>query len=1383
MHSDETSVPTKKEAQTASILIVEDEYVLANDIRAMVQELGYSVDGVAYSISDAAEMIDSHPPDVVLLDLRLGKEEMGATLAREVLNPTNIPFIYLTSYTSGAYFEAAKQTMPYGYLTKPIAQEALRTAIELARYKAENEDIKKEKQVKELLLSISRAIASTQNAAVLFKTIIAELQPVFDFYDVGLFVVNETEDYHIDLVAEMPEISPSEVAYSLFERQLHKIPHQNSAVAWMMQQITAGQPLLFDFQDLMQRFPDYPQWAAMQPFGYRDCLVTVLRVRGEVIGMFCLNSLHKDHFSFKQFPLFQAIADQVAITLRNILAQQEVLAQKQRVEQLLSISEAITQIKDRKQLLKTIYERIRPILPYDNCGLFVLTEDEQQHYELIDAETIGYDSSQIAIEQQHGTHSRYRHTGSAVDMMMQRGPGLFLVEDFIEDHPQATIMYESGLRQLIAGPLTYGGEAIGMLCFNSKQEDFYTEQHLPLFRAISEQVSVAVANVLANEQVLAEKAQVEKLYTLSEVIAGIQHRRQLRTAFERIRQILPYNSAGLFVLTEDEQHHYELLDSDTLNGDPTQRQIEDRFGKYAHYPHANSPIEAYMQAEGPVLTTVTEGQQRFPGYPQWEALQQADLQQIMVVPLRQAGEVTGLLNLISQRADQYSEADFSLFQTIADQLSVAVANVLANERGQKEKQFKETLLEISEVATQIRDREGLYEAVMDKLKPLIKFDDAVLILYSEETEQFTHVQVHANSLARNHPYFDRIMHQSYPLKNSPFEDILNAPKIDFIEREAWLKKHPDHLGLLMMKDIGEDYTISLQLHEGKRPYAALLLHFTEKPLFDDKVKELYANIADQLSVAVSNVLANEDIQRREREQRLQVDLINTFNQDASWPEKLREVVRLLQPYLDTNLVIFALQPEATPSFCYTYERLTYEEYRCLDYEGFLRATGLSEPAYRDQRDEGTTTILATKEDFVRYAEQNKVLQAVAERFSVQSGLFVPLHLGQKGYFKVSFLSRSSTGYDAQDATLVRTLKPSLELALEKLLAYENIARLNEALAREKAYLQEEINTTYDFSAMIGQTEAMQAVFERVRQVSHNDTTVLVLGETGTGKELIARALHDASPRREKPLVKVNCAALPESLIDSELFGHEKGAFTGALQRRIGKFELAHEGTLFLDEVGELPLSVQAKLLRVLQEKEFERLGSNTTLQSDFRLITATNRNLEQAVQQNTFRMDLYYRLSAFPVRLPPLRKRSEDLPLLLEHYGQHHARRLGVPYRGFTARAVQQMQQYAWPGNVRELQNVVEQAVLTTAGGQLSFVLPALASANPEAGLPSVGLPTEEITLEKIKAQQDDLERAHLRQVLEQTRWRIRGKKGAAAQLGMKPTTLEYRLQKLGITR
>ena len=474
------------------------------------------------------------------------------------------------------------------------------------------------------LMKIGSAVAAVRDVSTLLKTIVEELQPVFGFHDVGLFLINEAENYHVDLTVSIPEISPSEG-----NRQLHNLvgdhrePHRGSPIAWMLKKTEAAQgPVLLDFVNIVHRFPEHAHASTIQAMGYRDCLATSLRVGGELMGMFCVNALRTEAFTHVDRSFFQSVADLIAVAVSNVLANEEVLRQKQRVEQLLTISQAITQIKDRKQLLKTIYQRIKPIFPHNAFGLFVLNENGQYHYELIDAETLNYYPPQVAIEEQYGAHHRYPHPGSPVENMMQQGPGLFMVEDFM-DYPQIPIMYEAGLRQMIGGPLTYGGEAIGMLCFNSKQEDFYTEQDLPLFAAIAEQLSVAVSNVLANEEVLNEKAKVERLHFVSEVMTSIQRRDQLTLAFDRIRTVFAFDNAGLFVLTEDGQQHYELLDSQTLDDDPVQQQLEQRFGRYAHFPHPNSPIEEMMQASRIALYDVPELLARYPDYPQSQAIRQA----------------------------------------------------------------------------------------------------------------------------------------------------------------------------------------------------------------------------------------------------------------------------------------------------------------------------------------------------------------------------------------------------------------------------------------------------------------------------------------------------------------------------------------------------------------------------------------------------------------------------------------------------------------------------------------------------------------------------------------------------------------------------------------
>jgi len=333
-------------------------------------------------------------------------------------------------------------------------------------------------------------------------------------------------------------------------------------------------------------------------------------------------------------------------------------------------------------------------------------------------------------------------------------------------------------------------------------------------------------------------------------------------------------------------------------------------------------------------------------------------------------------------------------------------------------------------------------------------------------------------------------------------------------------------------------------------------------------------------------------------------------------------------------------------------------------------------------------------------------------------------------------------------------------------ALEEIARMKERLEKENLYLQEEIRLTQHFEEIVGRSDALKYVLFRVEQVAPTDATVLILGETGTGKELMARALHQASPRKDRLMVKVNCAALAPNLIESELFGHRKGAFTGATEQQQGRFEVADGTTLFLDEIGELPLELQAKLLRVLQDGEFERLGSSTTIRVDVRVVAATNRNLKEEVQRGRFREDLWYRLNLFPITVPPLRQRRDDIPLLAGTFLSRVAKKLGRDVRRIRPESMQAMMGYAWPGNIRELENVIERAVILSQGPEIVVELP-----EPfEPGRDDAR------TLEGV-------ERRHILRVLEKTGWKIEGQAGAARILQINPGTLRSRMKKLGIER
>jgi formate hydrogenlyase transcriptional activator len=348
------------------------------------------------------------------------------------------------------------------------------------------------------------------------------------------------------------------------------------------------------------------------------------------------------------------------------------------------------------------------------------------------------------------------------------------------------------------------------------------------------------------------------------------------------------------------------------------------------------------------------------------------------------------------------------------------------------------------------------------------------------------------------------------------------------------------------------------------------------------------------------------------------------------------------------------------------------------------------------------------------------------------------------------------------------------------------------LSLQNEYLREEIKATYNFGKIVGHSTALTEVLDKARLVAEADSSVLILGETGVGKELIARAIHSSSPRKDRPLIKVNCAAVPTGLIESELFGHEKGAFTGAVDKRIGRFELANGGTIFLDEIGEVPAEMQVKLLRVLQEREFERLGGRETIRVDVRLITATNRDLRRAVADGAFREDLYYRLSVFPLRVPPLRERPEDIPLLVHYFVNRHAARIGRRISRVPKTVMERLVAYRWPGNVRELENVIERAVVLSPGADLEVpgeALPARVEGANERDRKHQAEEPQQERASSVHSPADDsltleeIERRHIVEILKRTDWKIAGDDGAARLLKVNPSTLRSRIKKLGIWR
>jgi formate hydrogenlyase transcriptional activator len=378
--------------------------------------------------------------------------------------------------------------------------------------------------------------------------------------------------------------------------------------------------------------------------------------------------------------------------------------------------------------------------------------------------------------------------------------------------------------------------------------------------------------------------------------------------------------------------------------------------------------------------------------------------------------------------------------------------------------------------------------------------------------------------------------------------------------------------------------------------------------------------------------------------------------------------------------------------------------------------------------------------------------------------------------------RTTTPFSDDEVNVLTQVANQIALAAENALAYSEIRELKDQLSKEKLYLEDEIRSEMNFAQIVGGSASLRKILKRVETVAPTDSTVLIHGETGTGKELIARAIHDLSSRRSKPFVKLNCAAIPTGLLESELFGHEKGAFTGAIAQRIGRFEVANGGTIFLDEIGEVPLELQTKLLRVLQEREFERLGSSRTLRTDARLIAATNRDLEAMVSEQKFRSDLFFRLNVFPVRVPPLRERDGDIPFLVRHFSQHFSKRMNKTIETIPSATMDALCQYTWPGNIRELQNVIERAVIISTGPTLN-----LDAADLNFSMGSRAQEGATVSKFASKGALNDVlketQREQILKALEECNWIVAGPDGAAARLGMKRSTLHLRMQKLRISR
>jgi len=685
----------------------------------------------------------------------------------------------------------------------------------------------------------------------------------------------------------------------------------------------------------------------------------------------------------------------------------------------------------------------------------------------------------------------------------------------------------------------------------------------------------------------------------------------------------------------------------------------------------------------------------------------------------------------------------------------------------------ETLVRMSRAIGAHRDLKELFGILMDELHGVVQFDFIGVSLRDQDSDKFQNYFIDMASRSEFVPEEQLMPEETLTLWVYEQQEPLLRSTGEMEPRYGRLQA--------ILKRLNIRSTCALPLTTAHRKLGVITFCSKQVDTYSPNDIRFVSQVTDYVALAFDDALnfaalqrASEELQSKNDRLRLLLDVTNQVVSNLELRDLLRAISQgvrrvmqcdyaglSLQDAENKQLRLYALDfPEGKGFF---HEELVYS------IEGSPSGT-----AFR------TMKPLTLQSPFAAWLDSP--IAQIAVREGLKSVCCLPL-ISRNRAIGVLVLGRlRDDAFSQADISFLSQIANQIALAVENALAYREIRELKEQLSKEKLYLEDEIRTEMNFAQIIGNSASLRRVLKGVGTVAPTDSTVLIYGETGTGKELIARAIHDLSPRRSKPFVKLNCAAIPTGLLESELFGHEKGAFTGAIAQRIGRFEVANGGTIFLDEIGEIPLELQTKLLRVLQEREFERLGSSRTLRTDARLIAATNRDLEAMVSDQKFRSDLFFRLNVFPVHVPPLRERQGDIPLLVRHFTQQFSRHMKKVMETIPSATMDALCRYHWPGNIRELQNVIERAVIISTG-------PALTVDVADLKFPKTNHPEERVappnssTNGGLNHLLEETERQQVLQALKQCNWVVAGPDGAAALLGVNRSTLQVRIRKLGISR
>jgi formate hydrogenlyase transcriptional activator len=1229
-----------------------------------------------------------------------------------------------------------------------------------------NDSLMEREAERDKLMSMSFELTTTRNKEELIQTLDQFLPKLLNYQSLSIFVDDLS---HVNgpflYLSKVTELA-DKYAYGREECGT-EIPFD------CLQTFDSPEVTLTELQPLIMAGQELGWPSSEYAAGARSIATIELRNDNRRIGILAVFLTENMAFSEHQQNILKEVSYQISTAISDIQYNEDLKRRDQEKELLLALSEDIAAVRDKDNLINVIKNRLKPILRFSHFALGVKVSDNS---------IISFLSDPDSKAKNHPSYTKVfrqekEYCEDFIEFINQSATPLIFnptnITGFSQVPEVMLVNFESGIKVIAITKLSDGVSIFGYCFFFYDQADIVSPVQFGLLKGIANQFSTAIFNIKANLENINREKENELLISLSNTTAGIRCFDELMELITtKFRNVFAFQTCFIGMLVEDGKS-FKILPGGNVSRNASADLLPDK--ECLHIPFGPDLHLHLMKSSSPlILDLKTEHRMLLPGLEKDYNYQYAVMTRFM-----HGDKLLGIWLMFYESLSEIDTRLFRLLQGINDQLSNSVANILANEKLSHNEMQKSMLLSFSKHISTARNPTDLISTVAQDLKPALNFYHTIIVLFNEERDHVYPWILASESKAKDHPDYQSI-NRLTPVDQVVDNIVLASSRSYLVDLANFpaTQVMPDYLRVNY--ESGINYVLFVKLVVRNELIGFWNLWFVEKPGINPKYLELVEEVAKIMATTISNISFNDIIKKRDKEKTSLLE----FTQAIAGVRDKFELRKIFNQYLKNLCFI--------DDICLSWFSEDKKSQGCYFWDDTARNA-------KDPEFQKLISVQYPIDDTVFSCILNSRLE---QTFTLSELLNLPNALGYirflckqncekivgvplfKGKDIVGVLFVKEFNVQTADQPLFRGLCTQLAIAVSNLIANEKVmhqlSEINmykERLEEEKIYLKQELETTHNYAEIVGESKEIRSVFHMVSQVAGADSTVLILGETGTGKELVARAIHNNSPRKNKLLVKVNCAALPANLIESELFGHEKGSFTGATERRVGKFELANGGSLFLDEIGEMPLELQVKLLRALQEREIERVGGRGPIKVDVRIIAATNRNLEQEIISGNFRSDLYFRLSTFPIALPSLKERRIDIPILASHFVSRFAKKAGKAIDTISQRAMQELVNYNWPGNVRELEHQIERSVLMTQGSTIKTVfLPAVGTINNTHSLISTD---DSLVIRTI----DENERDLIIRTLKYTDGKVSGPNGAAELLGVPSTTLNAKMKRLNIKK